>query len=85
MQIRTVFVTNGSAHLHMNGNNLMDLLEHIGSHGLICKCSYSLDDLVIGSNWTGPSSPSQEALQTRFKMDAEMGWMIIDDNNVELS
>jgi ribosomal RNA-processing protein 12 len=61
--------SNGPAHLRADGDDPMDLLEGIGAHGLICECSYSLNDLVIGSNWTGPSSSSQEAPQTRARSD----------------
>jgi hypothetical protein len=43
-----------------------------------------LNDLVIGSNWTGPSSSRQEAPQTPPRSDqvhAETGQTIIDDDN----
>jgi hypothetical protein len=61
--------SDGSAHLRADGDDPMDLLEGTGAHGLICECSYSLNDLVIGFNWTGPSSSSQEAPQTRPRSD----------------
>ncbi len=57
--------SNSPGRLRADGDDPLDLLEGVGAHGLICECSYSLSDLVIGSNWTGRSSPIQEAPQTR--------------------
>jgi len=42
--------SNSAVRLRSDGDDPMDLLVGVGAHGLICEHSYSLHDLVIGSN-----------------------------------